>query len=133
MNKYQFEEARKLYPGRVRGFQPEWDDFEKKHGRRVDEICPLLAPAIEKQIAYRETTKDWCPKWKNFKTWLYGSWWTEEVPQTDKPKRTKCRCGKPATHSIIVYFEDGASSVPRCDDCPDPEPDWRKRESNSQG
>ena len=94
MNKHLFEEARKLYPGRKRGFQPEWDDFIKKHGRRIDVICPLLNPAIEKQIAYRETTKEWCPQWKNFKTWLRGSWWTEEIPQTDKPKPRRCfHCG----------------------------------------
>ena len=96
MTKYLFEEARKLYPGRKRGFQPEWDDFVKKHRRRANEICPLLKPAIEKQIAYRESTKDWCPQWKNFKTWLRGSWWTEQMPQTDKPKPRRCfNCGEP--------------------------------------
>ncbi|KKM75828.1 hypothetical protein LCGC14_1386380 [marine sediment metagenome] len=94
MNKYLFEEARKLYPGRKRGFQPEWDDFVKKHKRRIDDICPLLTPAIEKQIAYRERTKEWCAQWKNFKTWLYGSWWTEIQPQSDKPKPRRCfHCG----------------------------------------
>ena len=122
MNKYQFEEARKLYPGRKRGFQPEWDDFVKKHGRQINEICPLLNPAIEKQIAYRASTKDWCPQWKNFKTWLYGSWWTEEVPQTNNPKRIKCGlCGKPSTLSAIAYYSDGAKTVYRCDDCKFPE------------
>ena len=95
MNKYLFEKARKLYPGRKRGFQPEWDDFAKKHGRRINDICPLLTPAIEKQIAYRDRTKVWCPQWKNFKTWLYGGWWTEEIPQTRKPKAMRCfHCGK---------------------------------------
>ena len=90
MNKHDFEQARLLYPGRKRGLQPEWDDFVKKHRRHINEICPLLKPAIEKQIAYRESTKDWCPEWKNFKTWLHGSWWTEEIPQTDKPKPRRC-------------------------------------------
>ena len=93
MSKHDFEKARKLYReagGTVRGFQPEWDDFVKKHKRQIDKICPLLNPAIVKQIAYRETTKEWCPPWKNFKTWLYGSWWTEEVPQTRKPKPNRC-------------------------------------------
>ncbi len=111
MNKYQFEEARKLYPGRVRGFQPEWDDFVKRHKHRIDQICPLLKPAIEKQIAYRESTKDWCPPWKNFKTWLYGSWWTEEIPQTNKPKPKRCRF----CDSIkVVVTVDGKGS--RCGD-----------------
>lgn len=129
MNKFLFEEARKLYPGRKRGLQPEWDDFVKKHKKRIDTICPKLKPAIEKQIAYRATTKEWCPQWKNFKTWLRGSWWTEVIPQTNKPKPTKCgACGKPSTHGLIVSFEDGSRTIFRCDDCPDPEPDWRKRE-----
>ncbi len=105
MNKYLFEKARKLYReagGRVRGFQPEWDDFVRKHGRRINDICPLLTPAIEKQIAYRDRTKDWCPQWKNFKTWLYGSWWTEEIPQTDKPKPNRCRiCSNTDVTSMV--------------------------------
>ena len=109
MNRYDFERARKLYPGRKRGFQPEWDDFVKKHRKRIDAICPLLRPAIEKQIVYRETTKDWCAPWKNFKTWLYGSWWTEEVPQTKKPKSVRCfNCG---AEDIAV---SGFGKPPRC-------------------
>lgn len=105
MNKHLFEEARKLYRGtggRVRGFQPEWDDFVKRHRRRINEICPLLTPAIEKQIAYRKNTKDWCAPWKNFKTWLYGSWWTEEIPQTNKPKPNRCTiCSKTDIRSMV--------------------------------
>lgn len=103
-NKYCFEQAQKLYPGRKRGFQPEWDDFVKRHRQRINEICPLLKPAIEKQIACRATTKDWCPPWKNFKTWLYGSWWTEEIPQTKGPKPRRCMiCGAAGT----VVWVDG--------------------------
>lgn len=128
MNKYQFEEARKLYReagGTVRGFQPEWDDFEKKYKRRLNEICPLLKPAIQAQIDHRAVLRakgEFVPAWKNFKTWLYGSWWTEEVPQTGKPKRKKCgMCGKPSTQSKIVYVKDGAGMAYRCDDCEFPE------------
>ena len=117
MNKHLFEKARKLYReagGRVRGFQPEWDDFVKRHGRRINDICPLLTPAIEKQIAYRNRTKDWCPQWKNFKTWLYGSWWTEEIPQTDMPKPRRCfHCG---TEDVVKF---GFGKPPCCwrDEC----------------
>ena len=105
MNKHLFEEARKLYReagGTVRGFQPEWDDFVKKHKRRIDDICPLLTPAIEKQSACRNNTKDWCAPWKNFKTWLYGSWWTEEIPQTNRPKPNRCRiCSNTDVTSMV--------------------------------
>ncbi len=132
MNKHDFEQARKLYPGRKRGFGQEWENFRKKYGMKMTAICPLLKPAIEAQIAYRATTKDWCPQWKHFATWINGGWWTEEVPQTDKPKTMKCgKCGKPTTHSIFVYFEDGARNVYRCDACPDPEPDWKKRQAQA--
>lgn len=123
MNRYLFEEARKLYPGRVRGGPEEWDDFRKKYGMKVSKICPLLVPAIEKQIKHREECAEkeiWCPQWKNFKTWYNGKWWTEEIPQTKKPKPKKCEfCGKPATQSEIEYFDDGARTVFRCYDCPD--------------
>ena len=141
MNKDLFEKARKLYPGTVRGIDPEWVNFVKESRSRdwklcgwtIDSVTPLLKPAIEAQIAHRDILirkKEFCPPWKHFKTWINNAWWTVEIPQTDKPKRTKCKCGKPSTHSIFVYFKDGARSVHRCDDCPDPEPDWRKRESN---
>lgn len=129
--KYLFEEARKLYPGKKRGFQYEWDNFQKKHKKKADDIASLLKPAIEAQIAYREDCakrNEWCAPWKNFQTWINGGWWTEEVPQNGKQKKEKCRCGKSSTHSLIVYFKDGARTVYRCDNCPDPEPDWRKRE-----
>ena len=104
MNRYDFERARKLYPGRKRGFQPEWDDFIKKHGRQIDKICPLLKIAIARQMDYRLFTKDWCPPWKNFKTWLYGSWWTEEIPQTKKPKPNRCII---CDNTDVVSSEDG--------------------------
>ena len=103
MNKYQFEKARKLYPGRCRGFDDEWDNIVKeskksgwKHkGRTLENVIPLLKPAIEKQIAYRESSKEWCPQWKHFATWINGGWWTEEIPQTRKPKAMRCfHCGK---------------------------------------
>lgn len=119
MNKYQFEEARKLYPGTKRGNAPEWANFEKKYKKRLNEICPLLKPAIEAQIAHRaalERKGQFVPPWKHFRTWINGEWWTEEVPQDGKPKRKKCGlCGKPCTRSKIVYFSDGAKTVYRCD------------------
>lgn len=93
MNKYLFEEARKLYPGRKRGFDEEWENLVrqcKKRHRVISHVCPLLKPAIEAQIAYRTTTKEWCPQWKHFATWINGGWWTEEVPQTNKPKPKRC-------------------------------------------
>lgn len=131
-NKYAFEEARKLYReagGTVRGFGPEWVNFIKESKSRdwklcgwtIDNVVPLLKPAIEAQIAHRDELsrkKEFVSPWKHFKTWINGGWWTEEVAQTDKPKRKKCGlCGKPATKSEIRYFDDGAKAVLRCNDC----------------
>ncbi len=96
--KYLFEQARKLYPGKKRGFDFEWDNFYKKYRTKINEITPLLKPAIEAQIARREVLKrkkEFVPPWKHFKTWINGGWWTEDIPQTDKPKVRKCCiCGQ---------------------------------------
>ncbi len=109
MNRYDFERARKLYPGKKRDLEQEWANFEKKYRRSLDKICPLLTPAIEAQIAYRATTKDWCPPWKHFATWINGGWWTEEIPQTKKPKPVRCfHCG---AEDIAV---SGFGKPPRC-------------------
>ena len=143
--KITFEEARQLYSTRgKRGLEPEWATFLKRSKSRewklagwtVENVVPLLKPAIEAQTAYRDGCAgrgEWCPPWKNFQTWINGGWWTEEVPQDGKPKRKKCKCGQRSTHSLIVYFEGGARTDYICNDCPDPEPDWRKRRENSNG
>ncbi len=104
MNRYDFERARKLYPGKKRDLEQEWANFEKKYRRSLDKICPLLTPAIEAQIAYRATTKDWCPPWKHFATWINGGWWTEEIPQTKKPKPNRCVI---CDNTDVVSSEDG--------------------------
>lgn len=118
MNQYLFEEARKLYPGTKRGNEVEYQNFSKKYRMKKDSIAPLLKPAIENQMAYREAQKkkgEWCPTWKHFSTWINGSWWTEEVPQNGKPKQEKCIiCGCTET----VARQDGKGGA-RCDkaDC----------------
>lgn len=125
-HKEQFEQARRLYPKKTgkRGLELEWEAFTKllKYRGHYDEIMPLLVPAIERQIVYRASTKEWCPQWKDFCRWMKGGWWTEEVPQTDAPKRHKCDlCGELSTRSVIGYYPDGARNVRLCDKCPDPE------------
>ena len=104
MNKHDFEQARKLYPGRKRGFEQEWENFRKKYGMKMTAICPLLKPAIEAQIAHRTTTKEWCPQWKHFATWISGGWWTEVIPQTRKPKPNRCRI---CDNTDVVASTDG--------------------------
>ncbi len=111
MNRYDFERARKLYPKKTgkRGFDEEWDAFTKiaKYRGKYDKIMPQLVPAIERQIAYRDECARkniWCPVWKDFCRWMKGGWWTEEVPQTNKPKPNRCVI---CDNTDVVSSEDG--------------------------
>lgn len=76
----QFEEFRKIYPGSKRGLEVEFGDFQRKH-KNWREFVPLLMPAA---IAQRERRRaaaaagKFVPEWKNLKTWLNQSCWTEE-------------------------------------------------------
>jgi 5-methylcytosine-specific restriction endonuclease McrA len=79
----EFEKARKAYPGTRRGLAPEWEAFQKKHGKQAAEIVPLLLPAISRYRAYVEKKargENRPPMWQHFKTWLYQSGWTAEYP-----------------------------------------------------
>jgi len=103
----EFEKARKLYPGRVAGFAPEWRNFRKNYGMKIVEIIPLLVPAIETQIAYRKACKKekmWHAEWKDFKSWLHpnNQYWTLEVPVIKSAIRIdRCQfCPKPATFRL---------------------------------
>lgn len=77
---YEFDEARKIYPGTKRGNETEFENFTKKH-KTWESLLPLLRPAIEKQIAYRRSVPQgtFVPQWKNFQTWINQRCWEEEV------------------------------------------------------
>lgn len=78
-----FEIAREAYPGIRLGAGQEWANFEKKFGKRKDEILPLLLPAIRKYKAFTEKkarADSQPPKWANFSTWINQERWTAEYP-----------------------------------------------------
>jgi hypothetical protein len=77
-----FESARILYKshGKVRGHKTELEWLKRKH-KDWKEVIPLLLPAIQKQIAYRQKNKGWNPEWKHFMTWLSNRSWEEELPE----------------------------------------------------
>ena len=90
-NQELFEVARKLYPGKKVGFTREFANFEKRSTKptpdgipfTIDEVIPLLKPAIEYQIRYRAWCKEqnkWMAEWKNFQTWINKGCWEEEFP-----------------------------------------------------
>ena len=79
-----FDEARKLFLGSKRGLKTEFSNFvwRSKHplaGKPkfvVAEILPLLKPAIERQIVWRQADGRY---WKNFQTWINQLYWEEEI------------------------------------------------------
>lgn len=78
-----FEIARKAFPGTRRALAPEWEGFQKKHGKRAAEIIPLLLPAIKRYRSHVEKKargENRPPMWQNFKTWLNQEGWTAEYP-----------------------------------------------------
>lgn len=103
-----FEKARKLYPGAKRGFDKEFVNFKKKH-RDWREVLPLLEPAIQNQIRWRETANgEFRPPWKNFPTWINSGWWEFE-PEVELKKKSRlcaCGCGKETnfTYGNKHYF-----------------------------
>lgn len=73
-----FEIARKAYPGTKRKVETEYENFKKKH-KDYKEALPLLLPAIENQIAWRNNGNGFKPDWKMFQTWINNRSWEDEV------------------------------------------------------
>lgn len=74
----QFEQARKIYPGTKRGQKTEFEYFQKKH-KDWKGVLPLLKPAIEAQIKWRENGNgEFRPAWKGFQSWIYNRCWEME-------------------------------------------------------
>ena len=82
-----FEESRKLYPGTKRGCEVEFKCL-KKHKDWL-EVLPLLKPAIEKQIRWRQDANgEFRPCWQNLKTWLNNRSWEMELPGPPRRRTT---------------------------------------------
>ena len=81
-----FDIARKAYPGVKAGLEPEFANFRKKH-KAYREIIPLLLPAIEREKAHKaalHAAGQFVPQWKNFKTWINNTCWTNEFPKIEE-------------------------------------------------
>lgn len=95
--KVSFEQARELYPGRKRGLDAEWDYFYglTRFKHRRGEVVSLMLPAIQRQIEHRKNATGFIPAWKDFKSWVYNSYWTLEYGSRDKNAPVMCRnCGR---------------------------------------
>lgn len=77
----EFEVFRKKFPGIKRGLKWELANFKAKH-KNYKDIVPLLMPALLKEISWRAGRRhaDFTPQWKNLKTWLNQSCWSQELP-----------------------------------------------------
>lgn len=81
--KKEFEIFRKQYPGSKRGLETEFNEFVKKYKGHVGEIVPVLLPALEKLITWREQAVkrgEFVPSFANLKTWLNQRRWETEFP-----------------------------------------------------
>jgi hypothetical protein len=81
-----FDEARKSYPGTRGGLKSEWGNFQSKHGAEVEEILPLLAPAIQREKTHKAALKTaglMVPQWKNFQTWINNRCWEQEFAEVE--------------------------------------------------
>lgn len=86
----QFEDFRKHYPGIKRGFQIEFDNFKKRHPD-WKEILPLLIPAVDRLIAYREQCRargQFAAEYPHLQTWLNQSRWEIEYPDVTQQQTT---------------------------------------------
>lgn len=80
----QFEDFRVAYPGSKRGFAAEFDNFKRKNKTAWRDIVPLLMPALNRLIEWRERAAaagQFVPNYKNLQTWLNKQCWTEELPE----------------------------------------------------
>ena len=79
--KDQFEIFRKRYPGTKRGLDTEFNEFVKKYSGHVTEIVPLLLPALENLMRWREQAAkrgEFVPSFANLKTWINQRRWETE-------------------------------------------------------
>ncbi len=114
-----FDEARKLYPNpQKRGLSTEFTNFKKKY-KCWREFLPLLLPAVQAQIAWRETAKgEWRPPWKNFPSWINQRWW-EFSPITQQKTIKRCFiCNNYGeTKLAVVEYSNATCELPVCPVC----------------
>lgn len=76
--KAQFETFRKKYPGKKRGLDTEYSNFQKRH-KDWREVIPILDAAVEAYIAQmRGQPQQYI---KHLQTWLNNRCWEDEYPE----------------------------------------------------
>ena len=100
----EFENFRVKYPGTKRGYQIEFDNFNKKH-KDWRKVLPLLEEKLTYQISAREIKRragGFVPEWKNLQTWINQRCWEEEISteviKTESKKTNYAELNNPTTY-----------------------------------
>lgn len=96
-----FEAFRKAYAGTKRGFEAEIKDFQRKQ-KGWKEIVPLLMPAYERMMAFREEQKNknqFVPQLPMLKTWLFQERWSCEYGTDNNATPETKLLNVPANHN----------------------------------
>ena len=117
-----FDSCRITFKGTVRGLNTEFENFCKKH---LDwkEVIPLLLPAVEGQIAWREKQTGFVPAWKIFQTWINNRCWEDELPSgttnPSAPARPTCLVCKSVSGIVSDLNRKKGEKVYLCGPCRD--------------
>lgn len=106
---YAFDDFRRAYPGKRRGFRAEFDNFVKKYPAQWRNILPELMPAVENMIEWSKAAAEagmFVPCYKNLSTWINNQCWTDEYPPITNSLETKRYHGN--SQNIIRPFEAAA-------------------------
>lgn len=94
-----FDQFRKAYKGTKRGLSIEMDNFKRKN-ENWREIIPLLMPALEREIAWREqmaAAGGFVPQWAYLQTWLNQRRWETEYESVQAAQPAAQPKGQPST------------------------------------
>lgn len=94
----QFDAFRKTYRGTKRGLTIELENLQKKN-ENWREIIPLLMPALEREIAWREqqaAAGRFVPEWAYLQTWINQKRWQQEFEAPATTPETTAQAGKAA-------------------------------------
>ena len=81
----EFDQFRKAYKGTKRGLQVEFDNLQCKY-KNWREIIPLLMPALEREMVWREKMQaagQFVPQWAHLQTYINQQRWETEFEQVE--------------------------------------------------
>lgn len=108
----QFDLFRKAYKGTKRGLQVELDNFKRKY-QNWREIIPLLMPALEREIVWREQMQaagQFVPQWAHLQTYINQQRWETEYAAVTTTAGTQKQVAQPTTADQPPTDEDYGGS-----------------------